>query len=83
MGTTAPARAVAEGTKKAKMMAIAMAPITMWEVFSPAIFSTYSAIRLCRPVACIAPAKISAAATSATADEENPAIATLRALEVP
>ena len=40
IGTTAPARAVADGTKKARMIEMTIAPMTMLETFSPASFST-------------------------------------------
>ena len=40
IGTTAPARAVAEGTKNAKIIEITIAPMTMLETFSPANFNT-------------------------------------------
>ena len=40
MGTTAPARAVADGTKNARMIEMTIEPTTMREVFSPANLST-------------------------------------------
>ena len=73
IGTTAPARAVADGTKKARTIEMMIAPMRMRLVFSPAYFITTSAMRLCSPVACMPAASASAAATSATAEEPKPA----------
>ena len=72
IGTTAPARAVAEGTKKAKTIDTTIAPITIFRVLFPTIERTINAKRLCKLVSCIAVARNNAAATSATADVENP-----------
>ena len=83
IGTTAPARAVADGTKNARMIEITIAPATMCDVFSPATLSTLSAMRRCSPVACIAVASANAAATSATAPDEKPPSAMLSAGPVP
>ena len=83
IGTTAPARAVAEGTKKAKTIDTKIAPITIFLVLFPTIESTSSANRLCKLVSCIAVARNNAAATSATAEVEKPLNACERALLVP
>ena len=72
IGTTAPARAVADGTKNANKMDTKIAPITMLRVLFPTIDNTSKARRLCKLVSCIAAAKKSAAATKATAEDENP-----------
>ena len=83
IGTTAPARAVADGTKNASSVAMAIAPMRIFDVLSPASFITQSANRSCKPVACIAPANSSAAATSASAEVEKPCNAAPNAAEVP
>ena len=83
MGTTAPALAVAAGTKNAKIIETTIAPITILFVLFPTIESTCNAKRLCKLVTCIAVAKNNAAATSATADPENPLKAICNALPVP
>ena len=83
MGTTAPARAVALGTKKARMIDTKIAPNTIAPVFTPTFDKMYNANRLCKFVACIAAARKRAAATSATAEFENPASAIFNAPFVP
>ena len=83
IGTTAPARAVADGTKKDRMIVMTIVPMRMLLVFSPANFSTSSATRLCSPVACMAAASTRAPATRATAELEKPPSASPRAPDVP
>ena len=72
IGTTAPARAVADGTKNARTIDTKIAPMTIFLVLFPTIDSTSNASRLCKLVSCIATAKNNAAATSATAEVEKP-----------
>ena len=50
IGTTAPALAVAEGTKKANKIETKIAPITILRVLLPTIDSTSKAKRLCNCV---------------------------------
>src|SRR5699024_1541318 len=83
IGITAPALAVADGTKKASKIDTKIVPKTIGFVLLPTIFKTYSAKRLCKLVICIALAKKSAAATRAKAERENPEKASDSALLVP
>ena len=83
IGTTAPARAVALGTKNAKTIDTTMEPKIIAPVLTPTFDRMKSANRLCRLVVCMAVARNNAAATNATAGLENPANAILKAFFVP
>ena len=72
IGTTAPALAVAEGTKNASTIETIIAPITIFLVLLPTIDNTKRASLLCKFVSCIAAAKNNAAATRATAEVAYP-----------
>src|SRR5699024_303588 len=83
IGITAPARAVADGTKNARIIETTILPITIREVLLPTSDNMKSARRLCKFVDCIAAAKNSAAATSTSAGEEYPLNASPSAFLVP
>lgn len=82
-GTRQARRAVVPGTMRDSREPVTMAPVTMWLVLASTLDSTISAIRRSSPVAVIAAAMKSAAATSATALLERPDKARLIAAPVP
>ena len=82
IGTTAPALAVAEGTKKANKIETKIAPITILRVLLPTIDSTSKAKRLCNCVSCIA-AKIMPLLLMQPQMSKNPLNACVNAFPVP
>jgi hypothetical protein len=83
MGTRQATRAVVEGTRNAITKPTTMMPITTWRVSVPTRDRMVSAMRLSRPVAVIAAARNSAAATSASAVLAKPEKARVSAALVP